>query len=93
MGRSRKWTAAEDALLGKLPDAEIARRICTGTHNVVNRRKKLGIPPAKRQLPIAPKPLRAPLADIMDGKRIKDLTADEYLAAAQMISRRKRFGR
>ena len=27
MGRNHNWTAADDALLGKLPDTEVARRL------------------------------------------------------------------
>ena len=42
-GLNHKWTAAEDALLGKMIDREVARRISLKPLSMLNRRKKLGI--------------------------------------------------
>jgi hypothetical protein len=46
-GLNRAWTAAEDALLGKLSEPEIAPRLHTTRVTVLKRRKKLGIAPCK----------------------------------------------
>jgi hypothetical protein len=59
-------------------------------------RAKLGGPRPKprkiaKQIP-PPRPLAVPLADLLNGKRIRDMTASEYLAAAKLIDRLKRFG-
>jgi hypothetical protein len=85
MAAKRNWTVAEDALLGTLPDTEVARRLGITKLSASNRRKKLRIPAAKTALRPSPNP------DVLDGRRIRDLTADEYLQAAQLMRRMKRF--
>src|SRR5580765_6346580 len=50
-GVNRKWTAAEDAQLGKLPDPEVARRIGLTPLSIFRRRTKLGIPAYKPPIP------------------------------------------
>jgi hypothetical protein len=143
-GVNHDWTAAEDALLGKISDNEAARRIGLTPLSICRRRRKLGIasykpfpqkpresPPIKHatpssnadkrianmeageyamvanqmraglcgKKPIPPKqmarrprarPLLVPLDDLLDGKRIQDLNADELLALAREIARLKR---
>ena len=46
-GVNHNWTAAEDALLGKMLDGEAARRIGLTPLSIYLRRKKLGIPAYK----------------------------------------------
>jgi len=96
MGANRKWAAAEDALLGKLPDPEVARRLGIGKLSVLKRRKKLGIPAAKLRRPIKPMfrgGMRVRLPKALIEKPIGDLTANEFLAAAREISRLRQSGR
>jgi hypothetical protein len=44
----------------------------------------------KAQKPPSIRPLPVPLSEVLGGKRIKELTADEFLAAAQLIWKLKR---
>jgi len=93
MGRNHNWIAADDALLGKLPDPEVARRLGITKLRVLKRRKKLGISAAKLRAPVKPVlrcAMRAPLPKDLAEKPVRDLTADEYLAAAQRISQFQR---
>jgi hypothetical protein len=96
MGTNRKLTAAEDALLGKLSDKEIARGLGIGKLSVFKRRKKLGISATKVRAAVRPT-LRGGMKNALPkrlGERpIGELTADEYLAAAQQISELRRSGR
>ena len=41
---SRFWTAAEDAILGTAPDAQVAKRIKRSVSAIYNRRGRVGIP-------------------------------------------------
>jgi hypothetical protein len=45
--RRKFWSQAEDSLLGKRPDTEIARKLNRPLSGVKNRRKKLKIPALK----------------------------------------------
>ena len=56
-GINHKWTAAENALLGKMPDSEAARRIGLTPLSIFRRRTKLGIPAYKPPIPKARKKL------------------------------------
>jgi len=93
MGRNHNWTAADDALLGKLPDTEVARRLGITKLSVLKRRTKLGIAAAKLRAPVKRLlrgAMRVSLPKALAEKPIRDLTADEYLAAAQRISQLQR---
>jgi hypothetical protein len=50
-GVNHNWTAAENALLGKLPDPDVARRIGLTPLSIFRRRTKLGIPAYKPPIP------------------------------------------
>ncbi len=50
-GVNHNWTAAEDALLGKMSDGEAARRIGLTPLSIFRRRTKLGIPAYKPPIP------------------------------------------
>jgi len=43
-----------------------------------------------KQLP--PRPLPVALPDIIDGKRIRDLSPEQYLEVARLTNRLKRYG-
>jgi len=51
MGRNHNWIAADDALLGTLPDPAVARRIGLTPLSIFRRRTKLGIPAYKPPIP------------------------------------------
>ena len=50
-GVNHNWTAADDALLGKMPDGQVAQRIGVTPLSVFNRRKRLRIPAINRDAP------------------------------------------
>lgn len=95
-GINRLWTAAEDALLGKLPDPDVAARLGITKLAVLKRRQRLGIAACKKPVPV-PRMMRGamlePLPKRLGKTPIKDLTADEYLAAAREISRLRKTNR
>jgi hypothetical protein len=138
-GVNHNWTAGEDALLGTMIDREVARRIGLTPLSISNRRKKLGIPPARPTRPARPgkimgkkpigkmtakdyvkaanrarakvggrkrkprkpqpaRPLPVALPDLIDGKRIRDLSPEQYVEAVQhleavrLINRLQRYG-
>lgn len=47
-GNAHTWTAAEDAILGTLPDADVAKKLKLARKTIVARRAALGIPPHRR---------------------------------------------
>ena len=47
----RKWTPEDEALLGKMPDRDVAERIGAAWLTVKKRREKLGIPAHESQKP------------------------------------------
>src|SRR5262245_14802199 len=59
MSANRKWTAAEDALLGKLSDSEVARRIGVTPLSIFNRCKRLRVPAFMKRVPSTPFPVRS----------------------------------
>src|SRR5688572_4165134 len=60
----RRWTPAEDALLGRMRDEEVAARTGHPRSGVIQRRQKLGIPLRVRQ-----KPLWTRIEDALLGSR------------------------
>ena len=48
----RPWTPAEEALLGKMPDDELARKIGCSLQAVGSRRRRRGIPPCGVKRPV-----------------------------------------
>jgi DNA-binding Lrp family transcriptional regulator len=70
-----------------LPDTEVARRIGTTKLSVFNRRKKLGILAALKRVQSIVSP------DILGGRRIAEMTADEFLAAIRLAKQESSVGR
>ena len=46
VGKAREWTLAEERLLGKAPDRQLAQRLGRTMFSIQNKRLKLGIPAA-----------------------------------------------